>query len=91
MMLDIARRYAVEPSQVPLVSDTVRDLQAAAAAGCPPHLVLSGRAADLEEATLARMVAQVPATRVHASLGAFADWLLKEEHVPDSGAGALGP
>ncbi|MDH4051487.1 MAG: D-glycero-beta-D-manno-heptose 1,7-bisphosphate 7-phosphatase [Rubrivivax sp.] len=89
MMIDIARRYGVDTAGVPLVSDTVRDLQAAAAAGCPPHLVLSGRGADLDDAALARIVAQVPATRVHASLGAFADWLLKKEHVPDSGAGAL--
>jgi D-glycero-D-manno-heptose 1,7-bisphosphate phosphatase len=89
MMLEIGRRYGVDLSEVPLVSDTVRDLQAADAAGCPPHLVLSGRGAGLDEAALARIVAQVPATRVHASLGAFADWLLRKEHVPDSGAGEL--
>ena len=89
LMHDIAHRYGVALADVPLVSDTVRDLQAAAAAGCPPHLVQSGRAAALDDDALARIVAQVPETRVHASLNAFADWLLREEHVPDSGAGEL--
>ncbi|GAB4037624.1 MAG: D-glycero-beta-D-manno-heptose 1,7-bisphosphate 7-phosphatase [Rubrivivax sp.] len=89
MMLDIGRRYGVTLSEVPMVTDTLRDLEAAAAAGCPPHLVLTGRAAGLDEATLARYVEKVPATRVHRDLGAFADWLLARDHVADSGAGAL--
>jgi D-glycero-D-manno-heptose 1,7-bisphosphate phosphatase len=75
---------------VPMLCDTLRDLQAAAAAGCPPHLVLTGRAADLDDAALARMVEQVPTTRVHRDLAAFADWLLKKDHTADSAAGALG-
>jgi D-glycero-D-manno-heptose 1,7-bisphosphate phosphatase len=89
MMLDIGRRYGVDLADVPMVSDTVRDLQAAAAAGCPPHLVLTGRGAELDDEALARITAQVPATRVHATLSAFADWLLRKDHVPDSAAGAL--
>jgi D-glycero-D-manno-heptose 1,7-bisphosphate phosphatase len=90
MMLDIGRRYGVNLSEVPMVTDTLRDLEAAAAAGCPPHLVLTGRAAGLDDATLARYVEKVPATRVHRNLGAFADWLLARDHVPDSTPGALG-
>ncbi len=90
MLLDIALRYGADLAQVPMVGDTLRDLQAAAAAGCPPHLLLSGRAAALDEATLAHHVAQVPATRVHRDLPAFADWLLNKDHIADSGAGALG-
>lgn len=89
MLLDIGRRYGVDLATVPVVSDMLRDLQAAAAAGCPPHLVLTGRAAGLDEATLARMVEQVPATRVHRDLPAFANWLLKRDHVADSGRGDL--
>ena len=89
MMLDIGRRYGSDLSAVPVVGDTLRDLQAAAAAGCPPHLVLTGRAAALDEAALARFVEQVPAARVHRDLPAFVDWLLKKDHVAESGAGAL--
>ncbi len=90
MMNDIGRRYGADLSEVPMVTDTLRDLEAAAAAGCPPHLVLTGRAAALDEATLARYVAKVPATRVHKDLGAFAEWLLARDQVVDSASGALG-
>ncbi len=84
MMFDIGRRYGADLSQVPMVCDTLRDLQAAAAAGCPPHLVLTGRAAGLADEAVERIVAQVPSTRVHADLSAFADWLLRRDHVPES-------
>ena len=80
MLLDIARRYGVDLRHVPLVGDTLRDLLAAQAAGCEPHLVLSGRAAALGDAELAQIVAQVPAARIHADLAAFADDLLRREH-----------
>lgn len=90
MMKDIGRRYGADLEDVPMVVDSLRDLQAAAAAGCPPHLLLTGRAADLDDEALAKMVEQVPQTRVHKDLAAFADWLLKRDHVVDSGAGALG-
>jgi D-glycero-D-manno-heptose 1,7-bisphosphate phosphatase len=89
MLLDIGRRYGADLSQVPMVGDTLRDLQAAAAAGCPPHLVLTGRAAGLDDEAVARLVEQVPATRVHADLAAFADWLLRRDHVADSVTGTL--
>ncbi len=89
MMLDIGRRYGVDLAQVPLVSDTLRDLLAAQAAGCEPHLVLSGRAAAIGDAQLHEMLEQVPGARVHADLGAFADFLLTRDHVVDSGAGGL--
>jgi D-glycero-D-manno-heptose 1,7-bisphosphate phosphatase len=91
MMADIGRRYGADLAEVPMVCDTLRDLQAAAAAGCPPHLVLTGRAAGLDDAALARIVEQVPATRVHRDLAAFADWLLKKDQAADSAAGPLGP
>jgi D-glycero-D-manno-heptose 1,7-bisphosphate phosphatase len=76
LMRDIGKRYGIDLKQVPLVGDTLRDLQAAAAAGCEPHLVRSGRAALLEEAELQHIVDQVPGTRVHADLAAFAEHLL---------------
>jgi D-glycero-D-manno-heptose 1,7-bisphosphate phosphatase len=89
LLHEIGRRYGADLSHVPVVGDTLRDLQAAQAAGCEPHLVLSGRAADLSADALQAITAQVPGTHVHASLGAFADHLLHRAHVVDSGAGGL--
>ena len=89
MLLDIGRRYGTPLAGVPLVGDTLRDLQAAQAAGCEPHLVLSGRAAGLDDATLERYVQQVPHTVVHDSLGAFAEHLMRREHSSDSHSGDL--
>jgi D-glycero-D-manno-heptose 1,7-bisphosphate phosphatase len=90
LLLDIGRRYGTDLSQVPVVGDTLRDLQAAHAAGCEPHLVLSGRAAGMSDSQLADMLAQVPAARVHESLGAFADHLLARHDRGDSTSGGLG-
>jgi len=89
MMIDIGRRYGADLSRVPMVCDTLRDLQAAQAAGCEPHLVLTGRAAQLDDATIARYIEQVPATQVHKDLGAFAEHLLRRDHVSDSSTGEL--
>jgi D-glycero-D-manno-heptose 1,7-bisphosphate phosphatase len=89
MMLDIGRRYGCDLSQVPMVCDTLRDLQAARAAGCEAHLVLSGRAALLDDATLARYVEQVPGTTVHETLAHFAEFLLRRDHISDSHSGDL--
>ena len=89
LMLDIAHRYGVSLAQVPMVSDTLRDLQAARAAGCEPHLVLSGRAAGLAPEALRQLTEPVPGTYVHADLGAFADFLLHRGQVDDSSAGGL--
>lgn len=90
MMKDIGRRYGLDLAEVPMVVDTLRDLQAAAAAGCPPHLVRTGRAAALDAPTLARFVELVPETQVHRDLGAFAEWLLTRDQVVDSASGPLG-
>ena len=89
MMGDIGLRYGVDMAQVPMVADTLRDLQAAEAAGCEPHLVRSGRAANLGEAELQKMLDRVPSTRVHADLGAFAEHLLRREHPDLSTLGSL--
>lgn len=93
MMQDIARRYAVDLKNVPMVADTLRDLQAAQAAGCPPHLVRTGRAADLSEEALAEIQALVPGVQVHDSLHALADHLLQLDQadqalVPGAGSAA---
>jgi D-glycero-D-manno-heptose 1,7-bisphosphate phosphatase len=90
MLLDIGRRYGVDLRQVPLVGDTLRDLSTAHAAGCEPHLVLSGRAALLDDEQQREMLQRVPGARVHADLGTFTEFLLERDHVVDSETGRLG-
>ena len=79
MMHDIAQRYGADLKQVPMVADTLRDLEAAQAAGCPPHLVKSGRAGVATEAEVAQWAAAVPGTVVHEDLASFASHLLQQE------------
>jgi D-glycero-D-manno-heptose 1,7-bisphosphate phosphatase len=76
LMREIGKRYGIDLKQVPMVGDTLRDLQAAQASGCEPHLVCSGRAAGFDAAQIQALVDQVPGTRVHADLAAFAEDLL---------------
>jgi D-glycero-D-manno-heptose 1,7-bisphosphate phosphatase len=82
LMLQIASRYGLQDlmSQVPMVCDTARDLQAAQAAGCEPHLVRTGRAAALSAEQLAQWVDGIDAVTVHDDLAAFAEFLLHREH-----------
>ena len=75
----IADRYGVDMDDVPVVGDTLRDLQAGVAVGCEPHLVCTGKAAGLDDAQLAHLLAPLPETIVHADLAAFADFLLHRE------------
>jgi D-glycero-D-manno-heptose 1,7-bisphosphate phosphatase len=84
LMKQIAQRYGIELRTVPMVADTLRDLQAARAAGCEPHLVRTGRAAALTDRQVVEIVQQVPMTEVHDSLGEFVDFLLERAHVPTS-------
>lgn len=42
MLHEILRRFGAEAAQVSMVGDSLRDLQAAASAGCRPILVLTG-------------------------------------------------
>ena len=84
LMKQIAQRYGIEPRTVPRVGDTLRDLQAARAAGCEPHLVRTGRAAALTDAQVVEIVQQVPMTEGHDDLSDFVDFLLERAHVPSS-------
>ena len=43
MLLEIAERYTVALAGVPAIGDSLRDLQAASAAGARPVLVLTGK------------------------------------------------
>jgi D-glycero-D-manno-heptose 1,7-bisphosphate phosphatase len=76
LLLQIQERFGVDLKGVPYVGDSLRDMQAAQAAGCAPHLVLTGRQSALTQQTLP---ATFPAhTQVHADLAAFAHQLLTE-------------
>jgi len=50
MFIDIAQRFNVDLAGVPSIGDSLRDLQAAAAAGAQPMLVLTGKGARTEGA-----------------------------------------
>jgi D-glycero-D-manno-heptose 1,7-bisphosphate phosphatase len=76
LMRDIGKRYGIDLKHVPMVADTLRDLQAAHAAGCEPHLVLTGRAALMDAEQIRQITDQVPGTQVHADLASFAEHLL---------------
>jgi D-glycero-D-manno-heptose 1,7-bisphosphate phosphatase len=89
MMGDIGQRYGVDLGHVPMVADTQRDLLAAQAAGCEPHLVQSGRAAGLTPEQVQQMLDKVPGAIAHSDLGAFADFLLRREHADVSMLGSL--
>ena len=92
----IAERYGVELADVPLVGDTLRDLEAGAAVGCQPHLVRTGKGARLDEEQLEAIVEKVPSAQVHADLAAFAEHLIRNQRKErgesghqDSGFGRL--
>jgi D-glycero-D-manno-heptose 1,7-bisphosphate phosphatase len=89
MMRDIGQRYGVDLHNVPMVCDTLRDLQAAQAAGCEPHLVRTGRAAALTSEQLQQILDKVPGATAHADLGAFAEFVLRRDHADLSTHGSL--
>jgi D-glycero-D-manno-heptose 1,7-bisphosphate phosphatase len=73
----IGERFGVDLKLVPVVGDTLRDLQAGALVGCPSHLVLTGKGAAMRGRPLPP---EYPAgTIVHEDLAAFADWLIPRQ------------
>ncbi|HUP06077.1 MAG TPA: D-glycero-beta-D-manno-heptose 1,7-bisphosphate 7-phosphatase [Caldimonas sp.] len=92
----IADRYGVALESVPMVGDSLRDLQAGAAVGCRTHLVRTGKCAKLSQPEVESLAAQIPGTTVHADLAAFAEHLIQGERAErhalgksDSGFGHL--
>lgn len=73
MLLEALRDFGAEPAVTPMIGDALRDLQAAAAAGCPRVLVHTGRGRDTEAAGLPDAVRPVA---VHADLAAAVTALL---------------
>lgn len=69
LLHSIARRYGVELQGVPLVGDSLRDMQAAAEMGCEPHFL--GGSEDRN------LIASLPrGSFLHRDLAAFASFLL---------------
>jgi D-glycero-D-manno-heptose 1,7-bisphosphate phosphatase len=70
MLLEVARRFNVALKDVYMVGDALRDVEAAAAAGARPVLVLTGKGKKThDEGKLP------PGTQVFADLAAFAEHL----------------
>jgi D-glycero-D-manno-heptose 1,7-bisphosphate phosphatase len=72
----VGLRFGVPLRGVPAVGDSLRDLQAGAAAGCEPHLVLTGKSEKYRG--MAPPEGLPPGTQVHRDLSAFADFLLAD-------------
>jgi D-glycero-D-manno-heptose 1,7-bisphosphate phosphatase len=70
MLLEVARRFNVSIAGTYMVGDMLRDVQAAAAAGARPVLVLTGRGRQTRAAG-----ALPPGTAVFENLAAFAEHL----------------
>ena len=80
----IGERYGIDLRGMPAVGDALRDLVSAAAAGCEPHLVLTGKAATLRDRALPE---GYPAdTVVHDDLAAFAQYLVTQDVRPSQAA-----
>jgi D-glycero-D-manno-heptose 1,7-bisphosphate phosphatase len=70
----IGERYGIDLKGLPAVGDSQRDLVAAYAAGCAPHLVLTGKSEGFRDRPLPE--GYPPNTVVHQDLSAFADHLV---------------
>ena len=85
LLEQIGERYGIDLKSVPVVGDALRDVLAGAAAGCQPHLVLTGNGSIYQSIDLPPTFPQN--TRVHQDLSAFADWLVtRDTPVPTGSA-----
>jgi D-glycero-D-manno-heptose 1,7-bisphosphate phosphatase len=78
----IGARFGFALADVPAVGNSLRHVQAGAAAGCPPHLLLTGLSAAYAALAPHAIPGLPPGARVHADLSAFADWLLAQPAPP---------
>ncbi len=90
LFAQITERTGVEAHKILSVGDSLRDMQATVAAGCQPHLVLTGNAFALRTTNstpngtpsphpavpVLLPTAYPPQTRMHLDLKAFADWVI---------------
>ncbi len=80
LLQQIEERYGIALAGVPYVGDSLRDMQAAQAAGCAPHWVLSGRHARGDANSLPPGFPLE--TQVHTDLAAFVDHFLSQAETP---------
>lgn len=71
MLRAIARRYDVELKGVPVVGDSLCDLQAAFVSGCTPYLVLTGNGTQTRDKG-----GLPPGTHIFPDLAAVVDYVL---------------
>lgn len=74
LLRQIEKRLGLSLTGRPVIGDSARDLQAAAAVGALPVLVRTGNGTATE-----RSVQLPEGTRIFADLAAVADWLLSEK------------
>ena len=71
----IGARFGLPLLGVPTAGDSLRDLQAGAAAGCEPHLILTGKSLAYQNGGQPEGLPE--GTRLHRDLPAFADFVLQ--------------
>ena len=76
----IATRFGVSLKSVPTAGDSLRDVHAGAAAGCEPHLVLTGKSAHYRGGMHPDGLPY--GTVVHQDLSGFADYILERRARP---------
>jgi D-glycero-D-manno-heptose 1,7-bisphosphate phosphatase len=76
MLEEALRRYGANPADTPMIGDNLRDLEAAAEAGCPRHLVRTGHGAKVQADGIPPTLLPV---RVHDDLAAAITALLGPE------------
>lgn len=76
LLQQIGERFNLDLNQVPVVGDSLRDLQAGAAVGCELHLVKTGK---MDESKVAQALALLPDTIVHDDLSAFAEYVIQRD------------
>ena len=84
----IGARFGIPLKGVPTAGDSLRDLQAGAAAGCEPHLVLTGKSAAFHDG--GRPEGLPAGTVLHADLSAFVDFIIERGVRPASAVAPIG-
>jgi D-glycero-D-manno-heptose 1,7-bisphosphate phosphatase len=87
LFTQIGARFGVPLATVHAAGNAMRHVQAAAAAGCTTHLLMTGKSEHLRgrlgqgsPADLAALAPDLPpGTQPHDDLDAFADWLLAQQ------------
>jgi D-glycero-D-manno-heptose 1,7-bisphosphate phosphatase len=87
LITQIGTRFNVDLSTVHVVGDSLRDLQAGTAAGCPTHLVLTGKGRELDDALVQQ---ESPGAKVHEDLAAFAEHMIQQERTARGVKGLSG-